>query len=378
MKICYLATIDNPHTQRWVNYVRQLGHEVFVLCDKPYHYEPPGVKIISPQMSFATKLIAFRIFPKPYGNNAFKPLAYRREINKIKPDVVHGFEALGYGFATALSGQYPKVLTPHGNDIFYDPKHSRVARFLVTHALRKADVITTNMPNLADFLERAYRIPRSKVRAFSWGIDLDVFRRGYEDDVARVRQRLGIPDDAFIVLSNRQMQRYWGAEEIIRAIPFVVRSVENVYFIMLRGFGAPEFVRQVEQEVETFGARKNVRFIHGYISAREMAIFLNLAHAFVSVPFSDLLSLCVLEGMACGSIPILSDLEAYKTRIRDGENGFFVPAGSPEAIAEKILYCASHPELRSQFAARNRAIVEELDDWRRNAPLMLQIYESLL
>jgi glycosyltransferase involved in cell wall biosynthesis len=378
MRLCYLATIDSPHTQRWVNYVRQRGHEVFVLCDKPYHYDPPGVHIVSPEMTFATKVVAFRLFPKPYGNNAFKPLAYRREIKKIKPDIVHGFEALGYGFATALAGPYPKVLTPHGGDILHDPRHSRVARFLVTYALRRADVITTNMPNLADYLERAYGTPRSKVKAFSWGIDLTVFRRGYEEAVARLRHRLNLPQDAFVVISTRQMQSYWGVGDVVRAIPLVLRAAPHIYFIFLRGFGPIEFVREMEAEVEKCGANNNVRFIHGYVSRLEMAAFLNLAHVLVSVPHGDLLSLCVLEGMACGCIPILTDLEAYKPRIKDGENGFLVPVKSPEAIAEKILYCASHPEIRQQFATRNRAIVEEQDDWRKNASRMLEIYEGLL
>jgi glycosyltransferase involved in cell wall biosynthesis len=57
---------------------------------------------------------------------------------------------------------------------------------------------------------------------------------------------------------------------------------------------------------------------------------------FVSVPETDLLSISVLEGMACGCVPILADLPAYRTRIVDGENGFLFEPGNADDLISKI------------------------------------------
>ena len=154
MRLALLATIDNIHTRRWIDFfVQQRDIEVFVLCDLPVQTHPAGATLIHPKMNLLTKVIAFKLFPKPYGNNVFKFLAYRRELRRIRPDIIHGFELLGYGLATVLSGlDVPTVLTPWGNDIFELPHRSRVAHWIVKTSLHRAECITTNMPGLEDYL----------------------------------------------------------------------------------------------------------------------------------------------------------------------------------------------------------------------------------
>jgi glycosyltransferase involved in cell wall biosynthesis len=378
MKLCYLGNIDNIHTRRWVSHFAGKGHETYLLGDRPYSSGIEGVTIITPEMNFPTKVVAFKLFPRPFGNNVFKALPYRREVRRIKPDLVHGFEALGYGFVLAHCGPYPKVLTPWGNDVYDWPKRSRLARWLVRRALKRADAISTNHPALAPYLAREFGIPHDKVTCFSWGVDLTIFKEGYREDVAALRQRLGISADAPVMVSNRQMNAYWGIEEIVRAVPHVVREIPAVVFVFLRGSGSAEYERAMERLAEKEGVARNVRFVGEFLGPRAMAVFLNLAHVFVSVPYTDLLSISVLEGMACGAIPVLSELDAYKTRVKDGENGFYVPVRDSAAIAERIIYCLKHPELKERMGKRNREIISAQDNWETNAQAMETLYEQLV
>ena len=48
---------------------------------------------------------------------------------------------------------------------------------------------------------------------------------------------------------------------------------------------------------------------------------------FISLPESDSVAVSVLEAMAYGCIPLLSDLPANRELVRDGENGVIVAAG---------------------------------------------------
>ena len=381
MRLALLATVDNPHVIRWIQFlVRQPEISLHVLCDVPVKTRPEDVAIVHPEMNLLTKIVAFKLFPGPLGNNVFKFLPYRKELRRIKPDIIHGIEVLGYGAAAVLSGMdIPTVVTPMGNDIFEWPERSRIAHYLVRLSLKKADIITTNMPNLADFLHQRFHIPAEKVRAFSWGVDTEIFHPGYEDEVRKLREQLRIPDGAAVVISNRQMQKYWGIENVVRSAPLILKnSSRPVYFIFLRGSGSLEFEDAMKDLCTQIGIRENTRFIGEFITPEQMAVYLNCADVFISLPRSDLLSISVLEGMACGCTPILANLPAYHTRITHGENGFLVPPDAHDVIAEYAVRAMEDPDIRRQFAARNVEIIKEHDSWSHNAHHMLEIYKALL
>jgi len=378
MHIAFLASADNIHTQRWAKYLTSCGHELTILCDQPPEIPLEGIRLVHPEMRLDTKILAFKLFPKPYGNNFFKRFPYRREISLLRPDIVHAFEAIGYGYALAHCGAFPKVLTPWGNDVLYDPAHSRIARFLVSRALRAADVITTNYPELADHLSKDFDIPQSKIRPFSWGVDLTIFHAGYSDESEALRRKLSLPPAARIILSNRMMKPYWGISIIADALPAVFKEIPEAYAIFLRGAGDATFENDIREGFRRAGILERIRFVTEYLNEKEMATILNLAEAFVSCPSTDLLSISVLEGMACGCAPVLADLDAYRTRIRHGENGLIFRPGDSADLAEKLIILLRHPDWKSRFAAINIPLINEKDNWHKNAPRMVEIYEELL
>ncbi len=378
MDIAFFANADNIHTKRWARFLTSRGHKLTILCDPPVQNPPEGIRLIHPSMCFITQVLAFRLFPKPYGNNFYKRFPYRREVARIKPDIVHAFEALGYGYALARCGAYPKVLTPWGNDILYDPKKSRIARFLVTRAVRSADIITTNFLELVEHLKRDFAIPQEKIRPFSWGVDLDTFHPGYEREVENLRRQLGFPPDARIIISNRAMKAYWGIETIARALPKVFREIPSACAVFLRGAGDAEFEAHIKAILEKAGVKNRVRFITKFLSEREMAAYLNLGDAFISAPKTDLLSISLLEGMACGCAPILADLDAYKKRVQDGINGLCFRPDDGDDLAKKIITFFRHPEWKQCFAKFNIEQIRQKDDWEKNALQLEDIYKELI
>jgi len=98
----------------------------------------------------------------------------------------------------------------------------------------------------------------------------------------------------------------------------------------------------------------------------------------VSIPKTDQFASSIMEGMACGAIPIVSNIEAYKQYLVDGKNAFFVNPDSQKDIAEKIIYCIEHPEIRDNIYRINKKIVEENEDWDKNAIAMEELYKKLL
>jgi len=378
MRIAFLANADNIHTKRWAEFLVSRGHKLFVLCDPPVKNPPNGAIVLHPEMRLVTKVLAFRLFPKPFGNNFYKRFPYKRAVRSIKPDIVHGFEALGYGYALAHCGPYPKVLTPWGNDILYDPKRSRIARFLVTRALRSANIITTNFLELKNRLTQDFNIPESKIRPFSWGVNPDIFHPGYTEETRRLKQEINIPENARIILSPRMMKPYWGIDVIAKALPQVMRKVPDVYAVFLRGAGEEAFEKEIKTSLKNAGCFKSARFITRYLSPAEVAAYYNLSDVFVSCPKSDLLSISVLEGMACGCAPLLAELESYKMRVTHGKNGLFFHPGNSQDLSEKLADFFRHPEWKTTFARYNIAQTLEKDNWKKNALQLERIYHELI
>ena len=378
MKICYLAEINNVHSQRWIKYFAGLGHDILVLSDSVPQTQIPAVRIIRPEMNLPTKILAFKIHPKPYGYYSFKWIPYRREIRQFHPDIVHAMEALAYGLTLSLCGPYPKILTPWGNDIFHDPFHSRIARMHVRSGLKAATFVSTNHPTLDDYLSDTFGIPRDKVQCFSWGVDLKIFHPDQKAEAGRMRESLGIPAGAPVVISNRSLAEYWGAREIAGAIPLILKQAPDAHFLLIRGSGTKAFREETASFLERHGAGANVRIIDETVGPEKMAALLNLSDIFLSVPYTDLLSISVLEGLACGAIPVVSNLPAYRSRIVDGTNGFYVPIKDAGAIAEKTVYILKNLAMKEKIRERNWNMIRENDDWEQCAPRMAALYDKAM
>ncbi len=376
MRLAILANPDNLHVQRWIKFLAGRDHELLLIADPHTRTRLPGIQTVEPRWNLASNILAFRLTPKPHGNSLWKFLHYRPLIRNFDPDLVHGFEAYYSGLATAWSGPYPKVLTPWGKDIHHDAFQGPIWKWILTRSLRGADRITANDESLPQFLNILYGILPEKVQAFSWGVDLSVFRSDYKMQAARWRERLKIPRDSPVIFSPRRFDRYWGAEILIEAIPEILRLHPQAVFVILACSAAPEFLAAMKKRVEAQGCGAAVRWIEQTLSPKEMAEVFNLADLYVSLPQKDLLALTVLEGMACGCLPILADLPAYEKHVRQKVNGWenalLLKERTASELARQIDLALSNPELRRAASAFN---VERMRIKENAAVNMLKIEE---
>ena len=81
----------------------------------------------------------------------------------------------------------------------------------------------------------------------------------------------------------------------------------------------------------------------------------NLADLFILPSFSEGLPVTLLEAMACGCIPITTDVGDIREVVSDGFNGFIIKTIEPEKIAEKIIKAMSLSE-EELIVIRNRAV----------------------
>jgi glycosyltransferase involved in cell wall biosynthesis len=84
--------------------------------------------------------------------------------------------------------------------------------------------------------------------------------------------------------------------------------------------------------------------------------------------FVEGFGLVAVEGAADGGIVLASDLDGISAAVRDGETGFLLPPGDPDAWARKIRELASWSDQeRADFVARARRAVAQHYSWERVA-----------
>ena len=373
MRICYVADGASIHTQRWLNYFAQKGHEVHLICWKAMSGYDNSIRIhlltrLAPKIWAASQYLSF----------LFWIIQVRRLIRRIKPDIVDGHFITVYGFLAACSGFHPLVLTAWGSDVLVAPKNSIIGRFTVRFALRKANLTLTTSQYLRGYLHREFGLPQDRIRAIPWGVNLKIFHQGYETEVNELRAELGTGDSNFVILSPRHMRDNYRIEYIVQAVPYIVAKYPNVIVILLKGAAQDsEYESKIDNLSMELGMAQNIRVIRRELRPQEMAVLYNASNALISIPKADQFAACIQEGMACGVIPIVADLEVSHQYLTDGENALFVNPEDPEQIAQKIIYCVEHPELKERFYEINRKIIEEKEDWDKNARKMEELYISL-
>lgn len=301
------------------------------------------------------------------------PLFFRKVISEVNPDLIHVHSIL-YAMISAFSEFHPKIITVWG--YHHILKSWPLKRLLERRALRSADAITVNSPRLRDKVCEVYEIPRDKVTFLFWGIDLDIFRKGYEEEVEALRRKLDLEWADTIFLSPRAVTPHYNIASIVRA--FANLEGERAALIILKGTGKSRHLKEVMELARELGISSKLRFIFKFLTEREMAVLFNLSDAFISIPNTDQIAYTVIEGMACGSIPIISDLPDYDGIIDHGIGGFRVKPLDLGSLSNIMRMVAEDEALRERIASRNSKFVRDFADVKRSLERMRKLYESLL
>ena len=122
------------------------------------------------------------------------------------------------------------------------------------------------------------------------------------------------------IVSARGLDALYHTDDVVRAVAILRdRGVDCVFDVAGRG-SEEEALKRLVREL---GVADRVTF-HGHVPERRAEELIASADVYASVADSDGVSIALLEAMALGSIPLLSDIRANRLWVRDGENGLLV------------------------------------------------------
>jgi glycosyltransferase involved in cell wall biosynthesis len=104
---------------------------------------------------------------------------------------------------------------------------------------------------------------------------------------------------------------------------------------------------------------------------RDVRPYLADANVFVLPSYREGLPVTIMEAMASGRPVVTTNAPGCRETVVDGDNGFLVPVGNAEALAEAMERFALQPELIKRMGRRSREIAEEKYDVHKvNATIM--------
>jgi glycosyltransferase involved in cell wall biosynthesis len=346
MRIATLASAGVGHTRHWVHELRTRGHEVAVWSLEP---GPPE--------------LARRPLPAPPLPRALRyPLAapaLRRELAAFSPDLVDAQYVPNYGLLGALSGRRPLSVTAWGSDLLLSGARDPLRRARARFVLGRADLVLVDAANLGR-AARALGAEPARVHEISWGVHLDRFRAGPAREPG-------------LLLSTRMHEPIYDLATVLAGVaPFMARRPGTR--LVVAGDGG------LRAAHEALAARLlpagRWQFV-GMQTPDALAGWLARAEISISASHSDSTSLSLLESMAAGAIPVVSDIEGNREWVGEGDGARLFPVGDPAGL-EAALERASDPSWAAAARERNRRVVEARADRRRNVDRIVSLFEALV
>jgi glycosyltransferase involved in cell wall biosynthesis len=374
MRLCIIANPNSIHTQRWVRFFARRGHEVHLVGPNPLLASLPEdlqALLAGGRFHDLTQVTNRRKF-----RFALWSLTLRRLLRSLRPDVLHAHQVTGAGWLGAGSGYHPLLVTSWGSDLLVSARRSPTQRRLAGLVLRRADYVTCVSQPLAK-AARALGVPASKVEVVHWGVDTEVFHPG--DDSARSARTAGEPGAAPgpLVLSIRAVRPIYNPLVIAQAIPTVLARRPDARFVIRTYSVDPELLGEFQRIIAAAGAAHAVEYLGDLPDDHAIADLYRQAAVVVSVPSSDGTPQSVLEAMACGAAPVVSDLPSLHDWVRHEQEGLVALVGDTEALAAAILRLLDDEPLRASIRAAAVRLVQQQADSRLWMERYEQIYRQL-
>jgi glycosyltransferase involved in cell wall biosynthesis len=224
---------------------------------------------------------------------------------------------------------------------------------MMKHVGMRARIVTTVAQSSIPRLTRL-GISRKNIRYIPNGVDHGIFRPISTERVA-LRTRLGVGTDQVLILSLGQLRAAKGVSVLLDSIGQVLGNCDNVLFVIA---GRGPMAREVEERVTGQKWTGRVRLILRHIEGYETPAFFNASDIFVLPSHWEGQPLALLEAMACGSLPVASNVGDVPYIIKDGVNGSLVQPGNSFELANKLVQLVGNHDLREQMRRESPRVVE--------------------
>lgn len=208
-------------------------------------------------------------------------------------------------------------------------------------------------------------IKLSKIGVVNPGVKDVLIKEGYpEDRIVIVGNGVNIDDYLFSESKVPHTLVYIGRiaelKEVTSLVEVVAMVREEIPDVALHIIGdGPQF-NEVKEKAEELNVSSNV-VMHGYLTEKEKIAVLMDSAIYVSNSCMEGFGIPLVEAMATGAVPVVSDIYAHRFVFQDEDVGYLVH--SKEEMAAKITDLLTNEAERMRLARNGRKLVERRWTW---------------
>ena len=375
LMLASVASMINQFNMPNIHLLQEMGCEVHVACNFKEGSTCSDEKVLEIKRDLEELGIPY--YQIDFSRNVFRldraVKAYFQTVHLLKQqrfDFIHCHSPIG-GMIGRLAGHAAgtKVMyTAHGFHFFKGaPKRYWMFIYPIEKFFSKyTDMLLTI--NQEDY-HRALAKFHAKRTEYIPGVGIDVAKlQSVSVDVEEKRKELGIPEDAFLVLSVGEVNDNKNHETVIKA--FAKAEIPNSFYLIC-GKGAK--TEELKELCKKLGVEEQVKFLGFRSDAKQIC---NCADVFAFPSKREGLGLSALEAMAAG-IPLLtSNVHGINDYSINGKSGYNCAPLDVEGFAKAMRKLYEMPKEREQMGRRNKEQVWRFDIHRVDE-IMRKLYSSM-
>ncbi|MFG1696725.1 D-inositol-3-phosphate glycosyltransferase [Nonomuraea sp. NPDC049309] len=238
-----------------------------------------------------------------------------------------------------------------------------------------ADRLVANTGDEAEELIGLYGADPGRVAVVSPGVNLSVFRPASQ---GAARRRLGIPQDAHVLLFVGRIQPLKAPDVLLRAAFRMLIDEPALRERLVvacvggpsgNGLARPSFLTDLAAEL---GIADVVRLVPP-APQEELADWYRAATVTVVPSYSESFGLVALESQACGTPVAAAAVGGLRTAVRDGVSGLLVNGHDPADWALALRRLLAAPRRRARLAAGACEHAAAFG-WQATAARLMEVY----
>lgn len=370
--------------------IAKLGHDVhLVTANVQVYFNSPeyqrtyekllGPAILQPGVKNVDGYTLHRL-PHTIQENKLSITGLQKYLEQLKPDVIQVFEIDEPPTYDAAQ------VCKRTNIALFTESHMHKSVFLQTWRKKVRSAITRILPaqkrlalindttilcypiaeDVADLAIHYFKVPASKIKIQSLGVDTELFRLPEQDEIIHrknIRQQFGFEENDIVCIYTGRFSKDKDPHTLARAIDKLAGG--NVSFKgLFVGNGTPE-------DIQFISSMKNC-IIQPFVKVEELNKYYWAADIGVW-PRQE--STSQLDAAACG-LPLVLSNKIHVTERVNG-NGFLYEEGDSDDLAGKLLQLADHNKRKELGSAGNKKVINFFS-WRAIASERLSDYRTAL
>jgi len=361
MRILMVAHSNAPWTHHFCRFFQSRGYDFVVVSFAPFEID--GVANV--HMEF----VGIEPFDKSKNKHLFLTSVprIRRIIKQFRPDLVFAAYIISNGLSAVLSFKGPLVVTAVGTDVLEQTRRKGLKRLmgamLLRFICRRADMVHCLSQQIQNTLTDL-GVPASKIIQQPIGVDAEVFHPA--PDAPRA--------EAVRLITIRKHEPVYDNASIIDALA-LLKDKGKSFHCTFAGDGT--LFEKHKERAKNAALDDYVTFL-GNLPHEQLPDLFRRGDIYISATHSDGTSAALLEGMATGLMPVVSQIPANEPWIVNGETGLLFEPGNPDQLAKALERAMDDAELRMAAFQKNRLRIEKGGNMYRNMERLADIFEKLV